>query len=222
VTNHRPVYPGDTLRMVVDSRTVTDLTPPEGSIFRSLALRTEGSVYNQRGEKVNDCIWRVVESMRVFKPERRPSDFDSAGMWDASTWTDRPAHYYTDDDWQFITSVWETEHRLGDHGWLHSIGWGLMPPATMAAYGRPVPTNPDCVRFPEKVPHMCHRYADAHGMTTDLALVKSYVYDKYVRDGEFLVELAWWIETITGHIWTDGHATVRLPSRRIDTTKNRW
>jgi hypothetical protein len=344
VTSHRPVYPGDTLRMVVDSRTVTDLTPPEGSIFRSLAIRTEGSVYNQTGERVNGCVWRVVESMRVFRPGRRPGDLDSAGMWDAPAWTDRPAHCYTDEDWNFIIGVWSKEHRqgavplywedvtvgdepawtadgpldepvvptapfgqgtggtrtlkkeimdpelrktllrsetdgiyrtprredhvppvpdnpgiperipgfppdraidtrdihrpvtgiraplvgfcgrdialrhisdwMGDHGWLHRIGWGLMPPATMAAYGKPVPTNPDSVRFLDKVPNMRHRHADAHGMTTDLALVKSYVYDKYVRDGEFFVELAWWIEAVTGHIWTDGDATVRLPSRK--------
>jgi hypothetical protein len=55
---------GHPLRMIVGSRTVTDLTPPEGSIFRSLAIRTEGSVYNQTGERVNDCVRRVAESVR--------------------------------------------------------------------------------------------------------------------------------------------------------------
>jgi hypothetical protein len=58
------------------------------------------------------------------------------------------------------------------------------------------------------------RGADAHGLTRDVALVKSYVYDKYVRDGEFFVELAWWTESITGEIWLTGGATVRLPSKR--------
>ena len=43
---------------------------------------------------------------------------------------------------------------------------------------------------------------------------KSYVYDKYVRNGEFMVELARWIETIKGQIWGEGGATVRLPSRK--------
>ena len=45
------------------------------------------------------------------------------------------------------------------------------------------------------------------------AIVKSQVYDKYVRDGEFLIELGWWIETIDGNIWEEGGATVKLPSK---------
>lgn len=85
----------------------------------------------------------------------------------------------------------------------------------MAAYGKPVPRNPDAVRFLDPVPHMRGRYADTHGLARDLALVKSYVYDKYVRDGAFSVDLAWWIETITGEIWLEGDATVRLPSQRV-------
>jgi hypothetical protein len=344
-TAYRPVHPGDTLFMVADSRTVTDLTPPEGSTFRSLVLRTRGSVYNQRGEKVNDTVWRVMESVRIFKPERKPMDFGPQDVWDAPDWIRRPAHYYTDADWDFIIGVWSRERRqgaeplywedvkigdepawtadgplddtvmptapfgqgtggnrtlkreimdpeirktlvrseadgiyrtadreayappipphtgtaepvpvfegdmaidtrdihraapgaraplinfygrdfavrhlndwMGDHGWLYNIRWGLMPAPTMADYGMPVPADPDAVDFLAPVPHMRGRYADAHGLTRDLALVKSYVYDKYVRDGEFLVELAWWIEAITGEIWLAGGATVRLPSKRV-------
>lgn len=341
VTNPRPVYPGDTLYMVADSRTVTDLTPPEGSIYRSWVIRTEGSTYNQRGEKVNSSIWRVMESMRSFKPGRKPEDL---APWDAPEWIKRPTHYYTDEDWDFIVGVWAAERRrgaeplywedveigeqpawtadgpiddtvmptapfgmgtggtrtlkqeimdpelrkqlvrsaadgiyrtpnredyapavpehpgtavaiptfegdgsvdtrdihrlvagaraplinfygrdialrhvnnwMGDHGWVQNISWGLMPARTMAAYGKPVPTNPDAVRFLDKVPHMAGRYADAHGLTRDLALVKSSVCDKYVRDGGFYVDLAWWIEAITGEIWLEGSVTVKLPSKR--------
>jgi hypothetical protein len=344
VSNYRPVYPGDTLFMVAHRRTVTDLTPPEGSIHRSLVLRTEGSVYNQRGEKINDCVFRVMESMRVFKPGRKPAGFGAGDVWEAPEWITRPAHFYTDGDWDFVIDVWSKEqlrgadtlywedvqigdqptwtadgpiddtvmptapfgqgsggtrtlkkeivdpetrkllirseadgvyrtlnrddycppvpenpgnaitipvfeddgavdtrdiHRvvagaraplinfygrdiavrhlnawMGDHGWLYNIRWGLMPASTMAAYGKPVPTNPDAVRFLDSVPRMRGRDADAHGLTRDLALVKSYVCDKYVRDGEFFVELSWWIEAITGHVWLTGGATVKLPSKR--------
>lgn len=344
VNNYRPVYPGDTLSMVANRRTVTDLTPTEGSIYRSLVLRTEGSVYNQKGEKINDCVWRVMESIRVFKPGRRPADFGPGDVWDAPEWIRRPAHFYTDEDWGFIMDVWSKERRqgaeplywedvatgdepawtadgplddtvmptapfgqgtggartlkdeimdpkrrrllvrgeadgiyrtlrrerhlppvpehggsamavpvfeddgavdtrdihrlvagaraplinfygrdialrhvnnwMGDHGWLTNISWGLMPAPTMAAYDKPVPANPDAVRFLDRVPRMRGRHADAHGLTRDLALVKSSVCDKYVRDGEFLVDLAWWIEAITGEIWLEGSATVRLPSKR--------
>jgi acyl dehydratase len=344
VTTYRPICPGDVLYMVADRRSVTDLTPTEGSVYRSLALRTEGSVYNQRGEKVNDTVWRVVESMRQFKPGRRPEDFDPADLWESPDWIRRPGHFYTDADWELIIHIWSKEHRLGarlrhwedvkvgdepawtadgpiddtvmpttpfgqgtggtrtlrreimdpasrrllirgegdgvyrtprrddyappipehtgvvapvpafaedgvvdtrdihrvvagaraplinfygrdiairhlhnwmgEDAWLKNIRWGLMPASTMAAYGKPAPVNPDAVRFLDPVPYMRGRDAEEHGLTRDLALVKSYVYDKYVCDGEFLVELAWWIEAITGHIWLTGGATIELPSRR--------
>jgi hypothetical protein len=103
---------------------------------------------------------------------------------------------------------------MGDHGWLHQIRWGIMPAEAMAAVGKPVAANPELEDFLDKVPHMNGRTCTVHGLTGDLALVKSYVYDKYARDGSFFAELAWWIETIEGDIWLTGGATVRLPSRR--------
>jgi hypothetical protein len=39
-----------------------------------------------------------------------------------------------------------------------------------------------------------------------------------VRDGRFLVNLVWWVETIDGKIWLEGGATVRLPSSRLGQT----
>ena len=344
VTTHLPVHPGDTLFMVANRRTVTDLTPPSGSIFRSVVLRTEGSVYNQRCEKVNDCSFSVMESMRIFKEGRKPSDFGPGDVWDAPEWIKRPSHYYTDEDWDRIIGIWAAERRrgaeplewedvnvgdeptwtadgpiddtvmptapfgqgtggtrtlrneimdpekrrllvrseadgiyrtvnrddyrpvvpenpgnavaiptfegdgaidtrdihklapgaraplinfygrdiavrhinnwMGDGGFIRNLRWGIMPASTMAEYGKPVPVDPTAIRFLEPVPHLGGRDADTHGLTRDLALVKSYVYDKYVRDGEFLVELSFWVEAVTGEIWLVGGATVQLPSRR--------
>ena len=49
--------------------------------------------------------------------------------------------------------------------------------------------------------------------------MKSYVYDKYVRDGDFFVDLAWWIETIEGDIWLagagDGQTAVETAPDRV-------
>ena len=47
--NYKPVYPGDTLYLITNARHVTDLTPPEGSIYRSIVIQSEGSIYNQKG-----------------------------------------------------------------------------------------------------------------------------------------------------------------------------
>ena len=104
---------------------------------------------------------------------------------------------------------------MGDHGWLYSIRWGIMAPETHAAYGKIVPVNPQAERFLEKVPKMKGKFVTAHGLTGDLGIVKSCVYDKYVRDDQFLVELGWWVETIDGYLWEEGGATVKLPSKKV-------
>jgi hypothetical protein len=344
ITSYVPVYPGDRLYLVANSRHVTDYTPTEGSIYRSVVLRSTGSVYNQRGEKVNDVVWRVTEGLKIFKEGKRPAKMGFRDMWEAPDWMSRPAHYYTDEDWEYIKDLWSKERRCGSdplywedvgigdeptwtvdgpvleslaptkpwgmgtggsrtmkkeimdpeifktmirgekdgiyrlpnredyvpaipddpatvpmppmreeggadidtaeihkqtesravlinflgrdlavrhinnwmgvHGWIRNIRWGIMPAEAHAALGKNVPVNPDAEYFLGKIPHMKGRHALAHGLTGDLALVKSYVYDKYFLDDEPLVELGWWIETIEGDIWLEGGATVRLASKR--------
>lgn len=343
VTTYQPIYPGDTLYLVTNKRTVTDQTPTEGSIYRSVAIKSEGGVYNQRGEKVNDVIFRVTESIKNYKEGKRPEKMGFAQIWEAPDWMQRPAHYYTDQDWEFIKDLWSKEKRrgaeplywedvkigdeptwtvdgpidkslapttpygmgtggsrtmkkeimdpeifktmirsakdgiyrlpnkedyipavpdnavsefaieptsaaaintadihkqtdtraalinflgrdiairhinnwMGDYGWLYNIRWGIMPAEAHRALGKNVPTNPEAENFLEKVPYMQGKNVLAHGLTGDLAIVKSYVYDKYFRNGEPFVELAWWIETIAGDIWLAGGATVKLPSKRV-------
>jgi hypothetical protein len=101
--------------------------------------------------------------------------------------------------------------RPAQYGWIYNIRWGIMPAEAHAALGKNVPVNPDAEYFLGKIPYMKGKHALAHGLTGDLAIVKSYVYDKYFRDGEPFVELGWWIETIEGDIWLAGGATVKLP-----------
>ena len=346
ITSYRPVYPGDTLYLVANSRHVTDYTPAEGSIYRSIVLRSAGSIYNQRGEKVNDVVFRVTEGVKTYKEGKRPAKMGFRDMWEAPDWMSRPAHYYTDKDWEYIKELWSKEKRrgsdllywedvrigdeptwtvdgpileslvptrpwgmgtggsrtmnkeimdpkilktmvkgeqdgiyrlpnredyipavpddpvttpmppmhnadsaaidtadihrqtesravlinflgrdiavrhinnwMGDHGWIRNIRWGIMPVEAHAALGKNVPLNPDAEYFLGKISYMKGKNALAHGLAGDLALVKSYVYDKYFRDGEPLVELGWWIETIEGDIWLAGGATVKLPSKRAN------
>jgi hypothetical protein len=344
ITSYLPIYPGDTLYLVSNSRHVTDYTPTEGSIYRSVVLRSTGSIYNRRGEKVNDVVWRVTESLKIYKEGKKPAKMGFRDMWEAPDWMSRPAHYYTDEDWEYIKDLWSKEKRrgsetlywqdvkigdeptwtvdgpileslaptkpwgmgtggsrtmkkeimdpkifktmikakqdgiyrlpnredyipaipddpatvpmppmhdddiaaidtadihkqtearavlinflgrdiavrhinnwMGDRGWIFNIRWGIMPAEAHRTLGKNVPTNPDAEYFLEKVPYMKGMHVLAHGLTGDLALVKSYVYDKYFRDGEPFVELIWWIETIEGDIWLEGGATVKLPSKK--------
>jgi hypothetical protein len=344
ISSYRPIHPGDTLYLVANERELIDLTPVTGSIYRSVAINTKGSLYNQRGELVNDVTFRVTESIKIYKdPNDAPKNPGFFDMWEAPNWLARPAHFYTDADWARIKHIWATEKRqgatplywedvqvgsqpawtvdgpveasvapvppwgmgvggsrsmkkeimagdsrlirgakdgiwrlpdkrdyvpttppppegsgvaadavasdtgaivttdihkdgvarsplvnymgrdlairhlgnwMGDKGWLQNIRWSIMDPRASAALGKPVPSNPRAVHYLDQVPFMQGRFVNAHGLTQDLAIVKSYVSDKNVRNGEFLVELVWWIETIDGQIWLEGGATVKLPSRR--------
>ena len=346
VTFHRPIYPGDRLFLVADERTVTDLTPPEGDTYRRIAISTKGSIYNQRGEKVNDVVFQVLESVRQYREGREPQSEGTGpgGMafWIAPDWMRRPQHIYTDDDWEQIRTLWRNENPrgaeplywedvnvgdrpavtvdgpvvasvspmatigvgtggsrtlkneilsgdeslirradgiyttadpedhvprvpgeedlpgmppggerelaegdidtteiheqtgdqrailinylardlairhvnnwMGDHGWLQNMRWGIMPTEVMADLGYSIPRHPTAATFLDKVPGMEDMYVNTHGLTTDLAIVKSYVYDKYFRNGEPMVDLALWAESIDGYIWWAGGATVKLPS----------
>ena len=79
VTNYAPVYPGDTLYLIADKRSVIDRSPVEGSVYRHVTLASSGSVYNQRGEKINDTTWRVTESEKIYKPGKRPEKMGFIG-----------------------------------------------------------------------------------------------------------------------------------------------
>lgn len=330
ITQLKPVYAGDTLYMVADERTLKDLTPEEGSIYRTCAISTKGTVYNQRGEAVLKVIFRVRENLKSWAEGVEPDP--SVRPWESPDWWGRPEHYYTDADWDFIRDIWSKEKVRGDeplywedvkigdqpiwtldgpvdasanptppfgmgvggtrtmkkeimdpeifktmvrseedgiyrlpnkedytpevpyfednrpkmdpppadpnikprrsvfinfmgrdyavrhinnwmgsHGWIQNLRWGIM--SDINDYGYNIPKNPDAEDFISKIPVLKGKKATAHGLAQDIVLVKSYVYDKYVKDGEYFVELGWWVEEITGEIYEEGGATIKLPSR---------
>jgi hypothetical protein len=344
VTAYRPIYPGDTLYLVANERELIDLTPTAGARYRSLAINTQGSIYNQRGDKVNDVVFRVTESIKLYQdPNDAPPNPGFFDMWEAPDWLSRPAHVYTDADWSRIRDIWAKERRqgaaplfwedvnvgdqpaatvdgpilasvspvppwgqgsggsrtlkreildpqrqatlirgqkdgiyrtaersgyvpatppqpqaagnapaadagaitttdihkdgeqrtplvnymgrdlavrhlsnwMGDAGWLHNIRWSIMDPRAAADHGMPVPTNPAAVRYLDRLPEMRGQFVSQHGLTQDVAIVQSRVVGKFVRDGQFMVDLVWWIETIDAQIWEEGGATIRLPSKRL-------
>jgi acyl dehydratase len=354
-TFYRPVYPGDTLYLVNNSRHFRDLTPEEGAIYRSLSIVNRGSVYNQRGEKVMDMTYSVEENIKIYKEGLAPEnptfadfweEWDAGGTAPAEAPGGRKVYYYTDEDWETIRDIWSGEERqgaeplywedvsigdqpgrtlegpldsgvsvavpwgmglggnrslkkevmdpelfktlvrheadgiyrpadlesyippvpeeartgmafgdmgevdamlsagqekisyggagmmnfarrdlavrhlndwIGDQGWIYNLRWGGLFSEDMVATanGRPHPAaNPDAEKFLDKVPAgLLETKADPGGGTAFI-IVRSYVYDKYVKNGEFYVDLIWWIETFpAGSNWGSGGATVRLPSK---------
>ena len=343
ITSYLPIYPGDSLYLVVNDRTIRDITPEEGDTHRFFEISGWASVYNQNGEKINDMNWNICEGVRIFKDDKRPMKREDMGFgdaWEGPDWVARPQHHYTDADWDFIIDGWKKEvvrgaeylywedvkvgdkpqasidgpiidgpipdessghgkggtitlkqrmltenfkeewvldpetgiylpenkedytpafpkmeeegksdergenfseveihmHQnkdravllnyvgrdiavrhinnwMGDHGWLKTISWEIMTPELMAMYNKPVPKTSYIKNYMQKVPEMCNKILDAHPLTEDLAIVKSVVTDKYIENGEHLVELTWWIETIDHYIYCDGLAVVKLPSK---------
>ncbi|MCI6018117.1 MAG: MaoC family dehydratase N-terminal domain-containing protein [Clostridiales bacterium] len=116
IENFQDVYAGDSLYLVTDKRVMEDITPAEGSVYRSVVNYNDGSVYNQKGELVNKVHFHYVESVRTFKPERRPENFGSKGfadIWEAPDWMGKEDHYYTDEDYEYFKEIWKKEEIRG-------------------------------------------------------------------------------------------------------------
>lgn len=123
---YSPIYPGDTVYPVTVSEYVTDVTPEEGSTFRTLATTINGAVYNQDGVKVLDVQYRCRESNQCYAGEKP----EQPG-WLGPKWTDRPFHKYTDADWQTIMNIWRGESRRGaDPLYWEDVQVGDRPAAT--------------------------------------------------------------------------------------------
>ncbi|MEQ5807802.1 MaoC family dehydratase [Alteromonas sp. NFXS44] len=101
---------------------------------------------------------------------------------------------------------------MGDKGFVQNLRWSIMDPRAMALVGKTIPENPEAEHFLDRVPELKGKHVNTHGLTQDMAIVKSYVYDKYVENNKHYIEIVWWIENIEGDIWQEGAATIELPS----------
>jgi hypothetical protein len=77
------------------------------------------------------------------------------------------------------------------------------------------PAEHDRPSYLLKVPYLKEqgRFMNTHGFEGDVAITRGYVCDKYVKDGAHYVDLAVWLDTIEGDIWSECYAVVELPSR---------
>lgn len=100
---------------------------------------------------------------------------------------------------------------MGDQGRITRLEWGIMP--FLDKYGYHIPAHPDDKDFLAVVPELEGRRPMDHAMLGDVAIIHSYVYNKFARNGKHYVDLAFWMETIDGVITEEGQATVLLPSK---------
>ena len=105
---YKPFYEGDTLYSITVEQHCTDITPAEGSYYRTFAMSGHAKVYNQKGELVSEAANILKESFRRHKDKSKRS-IVGAHAWESPDWWSRPAHQYTDKDWENIISMWKNE-----------------------------------------------------------------------------------------------------------------
>ena len=130
VTQLAPIYAGDTIYMVKDKLQLFDFTPEEGSIYRNLYLRTYGSCYNQKGEKVIEVMFSARENLKSYED---PADMAPGTRgWESPDWWTRPQHVYTDADWEEIFKIWANENPRGTEPlYWEDVNVGDMPNVTL-------------------------------------------------------------------------------------------
>jgi acyl dehydratase len=109
---YKPFYEGDTLFQVVDYQHCWDITPKEGSYFRTFVMAGRAKVYNQKGELVADGANILKESFRRHK-DKSKRNTDGVMAWESPNWWARPKYKYTDKDWEKIIGMWKAEKIRG-------------------------------------------------------------------------------------------------------------
>lgn len=119
VTFYKPIYASDTLHSFVTRQEIVDVTPSEGFNARLFRTIGEGDMYNQNGEKVMHIYHSAIEVFKVFKDPSVADKFEGKVPTNATVrlfkdWTEvRPAHVYTDEEWENIKEIWGKEYVRG-------------------------------------------------------------------------------------------------------------
>ncbi|MBN1627853.1 MAG: MaoC family dehydratase N-terminal domain-containing protein [Deltaproteobacteria bacterium] len=108
----KPFYEGDTLYSITVEQHCTDITPSEGSYYRTFCMSGKAKVYNQKGELVGEAANVLKESFRRYKDKSKRNK-SGAHAWESPDWWTRPAYQYTDKDWDNIIGMWKKENVRG-------------------------------------------------------------------------------------------------------------
>lgn len=126
----KPIYEGDVLYYVTDEQTFTDITPAEGSEFRTFDITGKGRVFNQKGELVCRGRSRVKESLRILAEGSTTPKM--VGQDCPDWWGMAPVEYTTDEKWEVIKKYWSEEKRRGSEPlYWEDVNIGDMPIPTV-------------------------------------------------------------------------------------------
>ena len=100
---------------------------------------------------------------------------------------------------------------MGDRGWMYKIAWDIM--GVFPGYEGLIPDHPDEPMYIQQVPGFENYRPFSHGLAGDMCVCKAWVKSKYVKNGEYFVDLVWWCETFDGYVFEEGEFTVILPKK---------
>ena len=129
---HAPIYQGDVLYPVLVDQDFWDLTPYEGSPWRTWALRGTARVYNQDGKLVMTQTCGVEECFQIYAdPAQRTWEAENLGI-EEPEFQNHAIHHYTDADWKTIQGLWQQEVRRGPRPlYWEDVSVGECPPVTV-------------------------------------------------------------------------------------------
>lgn len=105
-----PIYPGDSFKSEVENIFFQELTVP-GSDMRHFMMGNTARMLNQKGELVVRNTGSVREGYRkIIDGSPKPSFSENMSEW---TKYFPPAHYTTDEEWEYIRQLWDKESIRG-------------------------------------------------------------------------------------------------------------
>ena len=192
-------------------------TPPYGMAVGGSRTMKELADPAVRAKMTRDPKFGVYvpEDMKQWDPEVPPYDDPRAKMGPPPGAGAPPKEvkrgifiYFLGRDF----AIHHINNWMGTHGWIQNIRWGIMTDPVEQGFA--FPKNTAVCEMIEKIPCMKGKKCNTHGLQYDVMKIHSQVYDKYEKDGEYFVELGFWITTINDdEIYEEGGATMKLPKR---------
>ncbi len=146
MTYYKPIFAGDTVYSKVTRQDMIDVSEG-GTTMRKFRVIGECELYNQRDEKVASGWYSAIETFKVPVKREMAEAYDGPRVIAFNKYADwdkiRPRHVYTQEDWDFMKSVWEKEVIRGaDTLYWEDVAIGDEPAWTCEAPSTPSSGGP--------------------------------------------------------------------------------
>lgn len=104
-----PIVEGDSFTVQPGKHSLVDITAAAGSEIRAFIVICEANLFNQNGQLAAKAIMRWPEfRMRAVNEQYQGMDLRMLNPFPKKKY-ERPAHNYTERDWDYLKSIWKSE-----------------------------------------------------------------------------------------------------------------